>query len=135
MRYAGTALTDYFGTPDFTGIGKTMMDSASLQRNTATKSEGYVNKAGIFGSAEVKSAGFQADAIEAQGQAQGQQAMASGIGNMFSGLAGGIGSLGSSSSSSSSSYTPGSVVGAHVGATGGVNRYNVDFNSGRFFSS
>ena len=133
MRYAGTALTDYFGTPDFTGLGKTMMDSASLQRNAATQSEGLVAGTGLQAAAKVKGAGFQAEAIEAQGQAQGQQAMASGIGNMFSGLAGGIGSLGSSSSSSSSSYTPGSVIGAHVGTTGGFNGHNYDFNPGQYF--
>ena len=73
MRYAGTALTDYFGTPDFTGLGKTMMDSASLQRNTATKSEGLVAGTGLQAAAKVKGAGFQADAIEAQGQAASAQ--------------------------------------------------------------
>jgi len=132
MRFAGTQIADYFGTPDFTGIGKTMMNSASMERNTATKSEGLVSTAGIQGAAAIKNAEFQADAIEAQGAAQGQASMASGIGSMVSGLAGGISSLGSSGSSS---YTPGSVIGSHARTTGGVNGYNVDFNSGRFFSS
>lgn len=94
MRFAGTQLGDYFDTPDFTGIGTTMMNSATMERNAATKGEGMVSMAGINSTAKIKSAGFQADAIKAQGQAQGQAAMASGIGSMVSGLAGGIGSMG-----------------------------------------
>ena len=101
-RFAGTALTDYFSTPDFTQVGKVGMQGQSMQRNAATKAEGLVHGAGINSMAQVASAGFQADATRAQGQAQGQAAMASGIGSMVSGLAGGFGALGSSGSSSSS---------------------------------
>ena len=95
MRFAGTELGSYFDVPDFTGLGRTMMQGNSLQRNAATAAEGRVNIAGINSAAKVKSAGFQADAIKAQGQAQGQAAMASGIGSMVSGIAGGFGSMGS----------------------------------------
>ena len=101
-RFAGTALTDYFSTPDFTQVGKTGMMGQSLQRNAATKAEGLVHGAGINSMAQVASAGFQADATRAQGQAQGQAAMASGIGSMVSGIAGGFGALGSSGSGGSS---------------------------------
>ena len=101
-RFAGTALTDYFSTPDFTQVGKVGMQGQSMQRNAATKAEGLVHGAGINSMAQVASAGFQADAIRAQGQAQGQASMASGIGSMVSGIAGGFGSMGSSGSSSSS---------------------------------
>ena len=94
-RFAGTALTDYFNTPDFTAIGGTNMKGQSMQRNEATKAEGLVHGAGINSMAQVAQAGFQADAIKAQGQAQGQAAMASGIGSMVSGIAGGFGSMGS----------------------------------------
>ena len=94
-RFAGTALTDYFSTPDFTQVGKVGMEGQSLQRNTATKAEGLVHGAGINSMAQVASAGFQAEAIEAEGAAQGQSAMASGIGSMVSGIAGGFGSRGS----------------------------------------
>ena len=94
-RFAGTALTDYFNTPDFTAIGGTNMEGQSLQRNTATKAEGLVHGAGINSTAQVAQAGFQADAIKAQGQAQGQASMASGIGSMVSGIAGGFGARGS----------------------------------------
>ena len=89
-RFAGTALTDYFNTPDFTAIGGTNMEGQSLQRNTATKAEGLVHGAGVNSTAQVAQAGFQADAIKAQGQAQGQASMASGIGSMVSGIAGGF---------------------------------------------
>ena len=49
----------------------------------------------INSAAKIKGAGFQADAIEAQGASQGQQSMMSGIGSMVSGIAGGFGSMGS----------------------------------------
>ena len=117
-RFAGTALTNYFSTPDFTQVGKVGMEGQSLQRNTATKAEGLVHGAGINSMAEVASAGFQADAIKAQGQAAGQSAMASGIGSMVSGIAGGFGSMGSGGGGNSyggtggkyGSFTPGSYI-------------------------
>ena len=104
-RFAGTALTDYFSTPDFTQVGKVGMQGQSMQRNAATKAEGLVHGAGINSMAEVAQAGFQADAIKAQGQAQGQASMASGIGSMVSGIAGGFGSMGSGGSYDFSSPT------------------------------
>ena len=94
-RFAGTALTDYFNTPDFTAIGGTNMKGQSLQRNTATKAEGLVHGAGINSMAQVTSAGFKADSLVAQGEAQGQAAMVSGITSGISGIAGGFGARGS----------------------------------------
>ena len=94
-RFAGTALTDYFSTPDFTQVGKVGMEGQSLQRNSATKAEGLVHGAGINSMAEVASAGFQADAAVAAGQAQGQASMMSGLAGGISSLAGGFGSMGS----------------------------------------
>ena len=79
-RFAGTALTDYFSTPNFTDVGKTSMQGQSMQRNAATKAEGLVHGAGINSMAQVAQAGFQADAIKAQGQAQAQSQL-SGIGS------------------------------------------------------
>ena len=117
-RFAGTALTDYFNTPNFTQVGKTGMQGQSMQRNAATKADGLVHGAGINSMAQVASAGFKADAIEAQGQAQGQSAMASGIGSMVSGIAGGFGAMGSGGGGNSyggfggkyGSFTPGSYI-------------------------
>ena len=94
-RFAGTALTDYFNTPNFTQVGKIGMQGQSMQRNAATKADGLVHGAGINSMAQVASAGFKADAIEAQGQAQGQAAMMSGLASAASGIAGGFGSMGS----------------------------------------
>ena len=99
-RFAGTALTDYFSTPDFTQIGKAGIMGQSLQRNTATKAEGLVHGAGINSMAQVASAGFQADATRAQGQAQGQSSMFQGLGNMASGIAGGFMNRSASNSNS-----------------------------------
>ena len=94
MRFAGTELGNYMSTPDFTGLGRTMMQGQSLQRRAAHEAEGMVGMAGINSQAKIKSAGYQADAIRAEGAAQGQAAMASGIGNMVSGIAGGFASRG-----------------------------------------
>ena len=94
-RFAGTELSNYFSTPDFTQVGKVGMQGQSMQRNAATKAEGLVHGAGINSMAEVAQAGFQAEAIKAQGAAQGQASMASGIGSMVSGIAGGFGAMGS----------------------------------------
>ena len=63
-RFAGTALTDYFNTPDFTTVGKTNMQGQSMQRNAATKADGLVHGAGINSMAQVAQAGFQADATK-----------------------------------------------------------------------
>ena len=100
-RFAGTALSNYFSTPDFTTVGKTAMQGQSMQRNSATKAEGLVHGAGINSMAQVAQAGFQAEATKAQGAAQGQASMASGIGSMVSGIAGGFGSMGSGGSDAS----------------------------------
>ena len=117
-RFAGTALTDYVSTPDSTQVGKVGMEGQSLQRNTATKAEGLVHGAGINSMAQVASAGFQADAIKAQGQAQGQASMASGIGSMVSGIAGGFGSMGGGGGAKYG-FDPAGSQGNPFGGTGG----------------
>ena len=115
-RFAGTALTDYFNTPDFTAIGGTNMKGQSMQRNAATKAEGLVHGTGINSMAQVAGAGFKADAIKAQGQAQAQASKANGISSMVSGIAGGFGAMGSKtpevgvSRTSASAGIPGSVA-------------------------
>lgn len=117
-RFAGTALTDYFSTPDFTQIGGTNMKGQSLQRNAATKAEGLVHGAGINSMAQVASAGFKADAITAGAEAQGQASMASGIGNMVSGIAGGFGARGSGGGDKYG-FDPYGSQGNPYGGTGG----------------
>ena len=94
MRFAGTALNDYMSTPNFTGLGKNMIAGQSLGRRTVNQAEGDVALAGISATAKVKASEYEADAIRAGGQARGQSAMFSGIGNMISGIAGGFGSMG-----------------------------------------
>ena len=121
-RFAGTALTDYFSTPDFTQVGKVGMQGQSMQRNASTKAEGLVHGAGVNSMAEVAQAGFQADAIKAQGQAQGQASMASGIGSMVSGIAGGFGSMGSGADDNSYGGT-GGKYGSFQGGSWSESRY------------
>ena len=99
-RFAGTELTNFMSTPNFGEMSRVGMDAQTMERNTATKAEGLVHGAGINSMAQVASAGFQADAIKAQGQAAAQSSIASGIGSLASGIAGGFGSLDSFGASS-----------------------------------
>ena len=104
-RFAGTELSQYMSDmPDFTGLSKTMLQGTGIQQRAADSAVGKSALAGIGSAAAVKGAGFKADAIRAQGAAEGQAAMASGIGGLFSGLAGGIGSMGGGGSSYNSNY-------------------------------
>ena len=62
----------------------------------------------------IKSAGYQADAIEAAGQASAQASIASGLGNMASGLAGGISSrFGGLGNTGNKTYTGTNGVGQY----------------------
>jgi len=94
-RFAGTNLNDYMSAPDFTGLGKTMVEGASLGRRAVNAAEGDVALAGINSQAKIKSAGYEAEAIKAGGQARGQSSMFQGLGSMASGIAGGFGARGS----------------------------------------
>jgi len=101
MRFAGTQLSNFMGdTMDYSAIAGTSQKGRSMERRAVMEGEGLVANAGVQSLGKIQSAQFQADAIEAQGAAQGQQAMASGIGSMVSGLAGGIGGLGGGGGSS-----------------------------------
>ena len=122
-RFAGTALTDYFNTPDFTTVGKVGMEGQSLQRNAATKAEGLVHGAGINSMAEVASAGFQADATRAAGQAQGQAAMFSGIASGIGSLAGGFGAMGGGGGAGAAAMKAASAVPRNAYST-----YTPDYN-------
>ena len=78
------------GTMDYSGISGTSMEGRSLERRATMMGETEVANAGVQSLGAIKSAGYQADAIRAGGQARGQASMASGLGNMASSLAGGI---------------------------------------------
>ena len=109
MRFAGTQLANYIDTMDYSGMGAESQKGRSLERRAVMQGEGMVANAGVQSLGKIQSAQFQADAIEAQGQAAGQSAMASGIGSMVSGLAGGIGGLaggGGGGVASAASVTP-----------------------------
>ena len=103
MRFAGTQLSNFMGdTTDFSAIAGTSQKGRSMERRAVMQGEGMVANAGVQSMGKVQSAQYQADAIEAQGAAQGQASMASGIGSMVSGLAGGISGLGGGGGSSAS---------------------------------
>ena len=121
MRFAGTQLSNFMGdVNDFSNISNKAQDGRSLERRATMMGEGLLANAGVEGLAQTKSSEFRADAIRAGGQAQGQAAMASGLGSMFSGLAGGISSMGSKSFSyAGGPGTSGTRMGAGGGSVGG----------------
>ena len=106
MRFAGTNLASYIDTMDHSAIAGQSMKGRSAERQAVMQGEGMVANAGVQSMGKVQSAQYQADAIEAQGAAQGQASMASGLGSMVSGLAGGIGSMGGSGGASNYGFDP-----------------------------
>jgi len=86
MRFAGTQLTNFIDPTNFDPIGKSFINGQSMQNQAVMKGEGLVDRTDIQAEAEIEAAKFGASATRAQGAAQGQAAM-------FSGLSSGIGSL------------------------------------------
>ncbi len=90
MRFAGTQLSSYLDPSNFDNIAKSSMEARTTERNADMISKAHVQEADIMGDAAVKAAKFGASATVAQGAAQGQSSMFSGLGNMASGIAGGF---------------------------------------------
>jgi hypothetical protein len=86
MRFAGTQLTNFIDPTNFDPIGKSFINGQSMQNQAVMKGEGLVDRTDIQAEAEIEAAKFGASATRAQGAAQGQA-------SMFSGLSSGIGSL------------------------------------------
>ena len=118
MRFAGSQdFSQLLSVPDFNTMSQVGIEGRGLVRNSIDSSQGYATRMGLSSAGKVKSAGYQADAIRAEGAAQGQQAMASGLGSMFSGLAGGFGAMGSGSASYGARYegTPQAAANVQAG--------------------
>ena len=78
-RFAGTDLSNFMGdTMDHTMTSKAAQEARSLERKATMMGEAQVANAGVKSIGEVASAQFQAEAIEAGGQAQQMQQLASG---------------------------------------------------------
>jgi len=86
MRFAGTQLSSFMDPSDFDGISKKAMQGRATERMYAAGADATVEKAGINADAMIQSTKYGASATRAQGSAQGQA-------SMFSGIASGIGSL------------------------------------------
>ena len=114
-RFAGTQMSNFLGgTMDYSGISGTSMEGRSLGRKATMAGEAEIANAGVKSLGMIKSAGFQADAIEAQGQAAAQASIASGFGSMASGLAGGISSrFGGGRNTGNKTYTGNRGVGQY----------------------
>jgi len=92
-RFAGTELSNFIGTMDYSGVSKASQEGRSLERKAVMSGEAEVANAGVKSMGMIQSAQYRADAIEAGGQAQMMGQLASGIGSAVSGIAGGIGSM------------------------------------------
>jgi hypothetical protein len=93
MRFAGTQLTNFIDPTNFDAIGKSSINGRSIENQASMQSEAYVDRAEIKALADIEAAKFGAEATRAQGSAQGQASMFSGLGSMASGLAGGFASM------------------------------------------
>jgi hypothetical protein len=93
MRFAGTQLTNFMDPTNFDAIGKASINGQSLQNRASMMSEAYVDRADIKALADIESAKFGASATRAQGEAQGQSSMWSGLSNGIGSLAGGIANM------------------------------------------
>jgi len=130
MRFAGsTDFSQLMAMPDFSTMSATNLQGRGMVNNANDSAIGASKLAGIGAAAGVRSANYKADAIKAQGQAQGQQAMASGLGSMFSGIAGGIGSMGSNSmfSYAGGPGSSGTALGAGGGNVGGYGTFGPNY--------
>ena len=94
MRFAGTQLSNFIGdTNDYSAIAGTSQKGRSMHRRAAMEGEGMVANAGVQSLGKMRVSEFQADAIKAQGQAQGQASMFQGMASGISSLAGGLASM------------------------------------------
>ena len=94
MRFAGSQLSNFISGTNFDNIGKAGIISRANENNARMISDAYVDMADINADATVQSAKYGASATRAQGAADGQSSMFSGLGNMASGIAGGFASRG-----------------------------------------
>ena len=100
MRFAGSSNNALFGfadnSPQFSALSGVGLQARNLQKNAASVADAKAAMTDINANALIESAGFEADAIKAQGQAEGQASLASGIAGGIGTLAGGFGGLGGS---------------------------------------
>jgi len=94
MRFAGTQISNFMDNDSFDNISKTAAKSRSQERMAYDQSEGLVDQADINAEATIQAAKYGASATRAEGAAAGQSSMFAGLGNMASGIAGGIANMG-----------------------------------------
>ena len=123
MRFAGTQLSNFMGdTMDYSAIAGTSQRGRSMERRATMEGEGLVANAGVQSLGKMRASEFQADAIKAQGQAQGQASMFQGMASGISSLAGGLASMPTGGGITSYDQIPsGGLRGAAAG--GGSNAY------------
>ena len=119
MRFAGTQLTNFIDPTNFDAIGKSSIMGDSVMNQAAMQSEAYVDRADIKALADIEAAKFGASATRAQGAAQGQSSMFSGLGSMASGIAGGFANMGGAGGADKYGFDPVGSQGNPLGGMGG----------------
>ena len=125
-RFAGTDLSNFMGdTMDHTMTSKAAQNARNLERKATMMGDAQVANAGVQSMGKVASAQFQAEAIEAGGQAQQMQQLASGISSAVSGIAGGIGSM---PTGGGSSFSGASMQAANAVPRNAYSTYTPSYN-------
>ena len=86
MRFAGELLTQ--SGPDFGGMSRNMLEYRGKEKALTHQAESQTHQYGMKSIADIRAAEAKAEAMIAEGQAQGQAAMFSGLMDGISGLAG-----------------------------------------------
>ena len=128
-RFAGTELSNFLGTMDYSGVSKASQEGRSLERRAAMSGEAEIANAGVKSMGMIQSAEYKADAIKADGQAQMMGHLASGISSAVSGIAGGIGNMPTGGGSGGFSMSNGTSFNPYKptpGGIGGVTSYDLN---------
>lgn len=86
MRFAGELLTQ--SGPDFGGMSRNMLEYRSKEKALTHQAESQTHQYGLKSIADIRAAEAKAEAMIAEGQAQGQAAMFGGLMDGISGIGG-----------------------------------------------
>lgn len=86
MRFAGELLTQ--SGPDFGGMSRNMLEYRGKEKAATHQAESQTHQYGLKSIADIRAAEAKAEAMIAEGQAQGQAAMFGGLMDGISGIAG-----------------------------------------------
>ena len=136
-RFAGSdsAMASLFGgvkSPEYDKLANLGIEARGQNEQTAMEADAYARKSQKEAQGLVDQAEFGAEATRAQGAAQGQSSMMSGLSSGIQGIVGGFGSMGGSGGATPSSYAYGGLNSGGAFAPGALSNkgYNPSFMDG-----